>query len=104
MNKKLPKVFQNQINKNINNNEKYYYSANNKKNKNEINEPKNIRKIINSIFLSPNYIYKANVIIKTKNAEYETKIIGRNKEYLITMDNKTIKIDDIIDIKKTVNR
>ena len=29
---------------------------------------------------------------------FETKIIGKNKNYLITLDNKIIPIEDIIDI------
>ena len=106
MDKKLPKVFQNKIDKDVSNNDKYYYSAN-KTNDNNVKEsvnkkvikPKNINKKINEIFASPTYVYKANVEITTKNSTITTKIIGRNKSYLITMDNKTIKIDEIIDIK-----
>lgn len=105
MDKKLPKVFQNKIDKDVSNNDKYYYSAN-KTNDNNIKEsvnkkvikPKNINKKINEIFASPTYVYKANVEITTKNSTITTKIIGRNKSYLITMDNKTIPIDSITDI------
>ncbi len=99
MDKKLPNVFHNKIEKKLNNNSEYYYSSEIKKD--EISTPnKNIRKTITEIFSSPNYIYKANVIIKLKNKEIEKRIIGRNKNYLITMDNETIPIDDIIDIKR----
>ena len=107
MDKKLPKVFQNTIDKDISNNDKYYYSANKDENNNEVkaeNKPKiikpnNINKKINEIFASPTYVYKANVEITTKESTITAKIIGRNKNYLITMDNKTIPINDIIDIK-----
>lgn len=98
MDKQLPKVYHNKINKKLNNNTQYFSSSekpNNIKNKN----PKNIRKKINDIFSSPNYIYKANVTITTKDQTINERIIGRNKNYLITMDNKTILIDDIIDIE-----
>lgn len=98
MEKKIPKVFQNNIDKDISNNDKYYYSANKSEIINKVDKPKNINKKINEIFASPTYIYKANVEIKTKNSTFTTKIIGRNKNYLITMDNKTIPINDIIDI------
>ena len=91
MNKKLPKVFQNKIDKDVSNNDKYYYSAN-KTNDNNIN------KKINEIFSSPSYVYKASVEVTTKDSTITTKIIGRNKSYLITMDNKTIPIDSITDI------
>ena len=100
MEKKLPKVFQNKINKKLHNNNEYYNSS--QKTKQEAKEsttkPNNIRKKINEIFASPNYIYKANVTIKTKDKVSNERIIGRNKNFLITMDNKTIPIDDIIDI------
>ncbi len=106
MNKKLPKVFQNKIDKDVSNNNKFYYSVN-KTNESDVKEnlnkkeikPKNINKKINEIFASPTYVYKANVEITTKDSTITTKVIGRNKSYLITMDNKTIPIDNIIDIK-----
>ena len=100
MKKDLPKVFQNSINKELKNNNKIYYSnikdeeiKNNKK-------EKNINRTINNIFKSINYVYKANVLIKTKDKDIKTKIIGRNKNYIITLDNKTIPIKDIVDIVK----
>ena len=107
MDKKLPKVFQNTIDKDISNNDKYYYSANKDENNNEVKaenkhkvvKPNNINKKINEIFSSPTYVYKANVEITTKESTITAKIIGRNKSYLITMDNKTIPINNIIDIK-----
>lgn len=106
MNKKLPKVFQNKIDKDVSNNNKFYYSVN-KTNESDVKEnlnkkeikPKNINKKINEIFASPTYVYKANVEITTKDSTITKKVIGRNKSYLITMDNKTIPIDNIIDIK-----
>lgn len=101
MAKELPKVFHNKINKDFKNNKNYFYSANQeneptKKNKKEIS----IRSKINNIFSSPNYIYKANVKITLPDKTINTRIIGRNKNYLITMDNETILIDNIIDIEK----
>ena len=92
-----PKVFKNTINKNIKNNESVFYSKN--RSKEEVKDNKNIIQKINEIFASPNYIYKANVKIKTNNNLFTTRIIGRNKNYIITMDNKLIPIKDIIDIK-----
>ena len=92
-----PKVFRNTINKNIKNNEKVFYSKN--KIEEEVIDNRNAIQKINSIFASPNYVYKANVKIKTKDDIITTRIIGRNKDYIITMDNKLIPIKDIIDIK-----
>lgn len=101
MNKKLPEIFQNKIEKTLTNNDNMYYSA--KEQHKEIvdnrSEEKSIREKINEIFSSPNYIYKANVKITIGNQTINTRIIGRNKNYLITMDNKTFLIDDITNIE-----
>ncbi len=101
MAKQLPKLFQNKINKDLKNNNKIYYSAN--KDQNNIDDLKDnkidINQKLNNIFTSSNYIYKANVTIKTKDNSYDTKIIGKNRNFIITIDNKTIPISDIIDIE-----
>ena len=103
--KDLPKVFHNTINKAFNNNDTVFYSniPDSKKlnNYTEKIDSKNILQKINSIFSSPNYIYKANVEITLKDKKVTKRIIGRNKDYIITMDNDLIPITDIIDIKST---
>ena len=88
----LPKVFHN-VNKKFNNNKNVFYS------KNDSADIKTVYQKINDIFSSPNYIYKANVEISLKDKTIVKRIIGRNKDYLITMDNDLIKISDILDIK-----
>ena len=100
MEKKLPKVFANKIDKDISNNERVYYEKNER-----IEEPVkkqdfglSINQKINKIFSSSRYVYKADVDITTKEGKRTVKIIGRNKNELITMDNELIKISDIIDI------
>ena len=90
----LPKVFHNNNNKKFTNNKSVFYSKNN----NEV-DIKSIYQKINDIFSSPNYIYKANVEISLKDKTIIKRIIGRNKDYLITIDNDLIKINDILDIK-----
>lgn len=103
--KELPKVFKNKINKTINNNKKVFYSNNKEEiTKQETIDSKNINQKINSIFSSPNYIYKANVEITLKDKVINKRIIGRNKNYIITMDNELIPIVDIIDIKSNKKR
>lgn len=106
MGKKLPEVFHNSIDKKLTNNEDIFYSVkenkdiikDNKVNKN-LNVNKSIRAKINEIFASSSYVYKASVIIKTKDNTINKRIIGRNSKYLITMDNEKIDIDSIIDIE-----
>ena len=99
------KVFANKIDKNINNNEKVYYSNLQKTDKiKEIKKnnkvDKNINQKINSIFNSRNYVYKADVIIKTEKSNIKKTIIGRNRNFLITQDNELIAIKDIMDINE----
>lgn len=90
------KVFENHIDKKINNNEEVYYS----KDVRESIDTKSVYQKINDIFTSRNYVYKADVIIKTKNDTLNKTVIGRNKSHLITMANELIPISDIIDIYK----
>jgi len=110
MEKKLPKVFANSIDKKLNNNECVYYDkcdrqvieTNENKNKNSLlSDSFNINQKINKIFGSSRYVYKADVDITLKNGTVSKRVIGRNKNELITMDNELIKISDIIDIKFT---
>ena len=112
MDKKLPKVFANKINKNLENNENYFYSAS--RSNNEVNIDKDINKNdkkydfkvqgdnvtqkINSIFSSPKYVYKADVDITLKSGIVKRRIIGKNMTHLITIDNELIPISDVIDI------
>lgn len=107
--KKIPGVFANKINKQINNNEKIYFSANKSTNtiekKDSLDKNNNfmeripVNRQIKEIFDSNNYIYKADVIIKTKDKNFEKRIVGKNGQYLITMDNELIPISDIVEIK-----
>lgn len=91
------KLFINKINKAIKNNENLYYGKNNEDIK--IEKYPNISKKINDIFKSKNYIYKADVIIKTNKGELKKTIIGRNSKNLITNESELIPIDDILDIR-----
>ena len=97
MDKKMPKVFANKIDKEVGNNERVYY-GNEERNHEFKNDGSNVNQKINQIFGSSKYVYKADVIIKLKDKTISKKIIGRNRNQLITMDNELININDIIDI------
>lgn len=96
--KDLPKVFHNKVDKKFDNNRKVYYS---KDNQNIESDTRTVMQKINDIFTAPNYVYKANVEITLKDKKVTKRIIGRNKNYIITMDNDLIPITEIIDIKST---
>lgn len=101
--KDLPKVFHNKIDKKFDNNRSVYYSSNGDSNdvvdNTQVRDSKTILQKINEIFSSPNYVYKANVDITLKDKKVTKRLIGRNKNYIITMDNDLIPIDDIVDIR-----
>lgn len=98
MNKKLPKVFVNQINNEIKNNKAFFYSSNDRS---DGLIGRNIREKINTILDPDNYIYKTNVEIVLRSGKVKKAIIGREGENLITVDDEIIKIADIIDINYT---
>lgn len=104
MNKKLPNIFVNKNTGIVKNNEEFYYGKDNINNETKIidNNMKDIliRKKIDDIFNSSSFIYKARVIITTKDNDKEYTLIGRDKNKLLTIDNETIIISDVLDIKK----
>ena len=100
--RELPKVFANKIDKKIENNEVYWISKNEEKiekKENKFKIEKNINEKINEIFSSPRYVYKADVLITTNDAILKKRIIGKNGNNLITMENELINIESIKDIK-----
>ena len=111
MEKKLPKVFANTIDKSLDNNKNLFYSATSNVPDSSIDNPsdgtiersfqvsgENVNQKINSIFASPRYVYKADVDITTKDGRFSKRVIGKNSTHLITIDNELIPITDIIDI------
>lgn len=104
--KKLPKIYQNTIDKPIHNNKKVCYVRNNSL-KEEI-EPlqkdrmsqKEIDSIIDGIFNEVGYPFNISVMIKTDTKTYDTSLIARTHGYLLTLDHDKIKLEDVIFIKR----
>lgn len=93
---KLPNVFASPINKKLNNYQDLYRSDSTTKSYN----PKDINKKINEIFGSLNHVYKSWVRITMNDGIIEEQIVGKTNINLLTIDNKLIKITDILDIEK----
>ena len=93
---KLPNVFASPINKKLNNYQDMYRSDRKVKSYN----PKDINKKINEIFGSLNHVYKSKVRITMTDGIKEEEIVGKTNINLLTIDNKLIKITDILDIEK----
>ena len=94
---RLPKVYANPIDKNLNNVQETFRDTLDRVEK---VSPKNINRKINEIFASSDHIYKSKVKITFKDHTVEETIVGKTNLHLLTMDGKLIKITDILDIEK----
>ena len=96
-------MYQNKINKPINSIQKMYNSADEQR-EYQRNERRyssiSIDKKIDDIFNACDYVYKADVTIITDNDVLHKRIVARNKNNLITIDNEFIPINVIRDIYK----
>ena len=103
MNKELPKMYHNKINKTVNSIQKVYSSMENHKN-NELRQNKyssiSIDQKIEQIFKEKDFVYKADVEIITDTENIKKRIVARNQNNLITIDNEYIPISIIRDIYK----
>lgn len=105
MKKELPKMYQSKINKPVPSIQKVYSTMNApKEEKTETRISRyssiSIDKKIDRIFSSPDYVYKADVTIVTDTEEIKRRVIARNRNNLITIDNEYIPISIIRDIYK----
>lgn len=102
--KKLPNIYQGNFPKKINNNKKICYLKTPEQPFEEKREdrqtPAEIQQQIREIFSSLSHPYTIPVIIKTKEKVYETYLIAKNKNNIITLDNEIIDISDIESIKR----
>lgn len=102
MEKKLPKIFKKEVSKEHNTNSKIYMNNKDTTVKKKITKDNynslTVEEKIKKLFKSNRYVFNIGVIIKTKNKEYDTKIIGRIKNSLITNEEEVIPIVEIEDI------
>ena len=91
-----PKMYQNKVNKEFHNNRIIYMSNS----KNDSVEESDIRKKIDDILSSNDFIYRAKVNIVMDSGIVSKKIIGVSGNNLLTIDNELIPIDSIKDIYK----
>ena len=103
--KKLPKIYQSELNK-VHNNREVFDSLkeenDNKpsKTKTTINyDTLSVREKIKELINQNSYIFNTKVKIIINNTEKECQIAGVVNNHIITMDNEIIKIEDIKDIK-----
>lgn len=103
--KKLPKIYQSELNK-VHNNREVFDSLkeenDNKPSKTKTNinyDTLSVREKIKELINQNSYIFNTKVKIIINNTEKECQIAGVVNNHIITMDNEIIKIEDIKDIK-----
>lgn len=97
--KKLPNLYTNTFNKKIDNSIDFITIKETEEKEKKLSQQE-INKKIDNIFKSTNYIYKIKVLITLENEIITETIIGKKGNNLITINNKLININNIIDIKK----
>ena len=93
-----PRMYQNRINKEFHNNREIYTTYDKEDNQDYITNINDIRRKIESIINSRNFIYSKLVNIVIGNDIIKRKIIGINNNNLITIDNEYIPLENIKDI------
>jgi len=96
-----PKMYRCEGGKTFNNNRSVYtsYSDNNDRSYN-VYDTSEVRRKINDIFNSSNFIYRSKVNIVIDNQVLTKKIVGLYNDNLVTIDNEQIPISVIKDIYK----
>ena len=89
--KKLPKIYKGEILPK--NNNKNHCILTNKE------EKRDIEKVLDEVFNGIGHSYNTKVYITTDTNQYETYLVARNKDYIITLNNEKIPKEKIIDIK-----
>lgn len=97
MEKNLPKVYANPINKPLNNNRDVYYgNSGDTRSVSDIN----VLGRINEIFASKTHVYKSSVRITTDKDTFDSIIVGKTNDYLLTLSGAKISIPTIKNIEK----
>lgn len=107
MKKELPGIFKKDVDARYSNNKKICYAseAENQTIQSDLKGSKatsgaltTVEEKIRNLFKSSRYIFNINVLIKTSKKDYDTKIAGKVKNSIVTVDGEVIPIVDIDDI------
>lgn len=94
-----PKMYRGEVRKEFNNNRSIYASYSDDR-EIRVYDTSEVRKKINNIFNSSNFIYRTRVNLVIDNQIITKKIIGMYNDNLVTIDNEHIPISRISDIYK----
>lgn len=103
--KKLPKIYHSEIKSKKNNLSMYDSLKNNDLKEEKTNNFKidlsnlSVKEKLQKLMNQNNYIFNTKVVLVFQDKEINTSIAGIYNNHIITMDNKIISIDKLIDIK-----
>lgn len=97
--KKLPKIYQNNIDKKFKNNKEFFYSFAPKE-ENISMSTSDVLLILDGIFNAEIPTYSIPVVIGTNNKVYDTYLVARTSSFILTIDRDKIRIEDIIYIQR----
>lgn len=100
MKKELPNIYKSQLSKDNNRNLDVYHVKEMSENRKENSRYSQltVEQKIKKLFQSSRYIFNIEVKIITNKKEYNTKIAGKVKNSIVTVDGDTIPIIEIEDI------
>ncbi len=96
--KKLPKIYHEGLNKAIPNNREVYYLKNQESKETEERKSESVDEVLKKVFNGIGYSFNIPLKIITNNKTYETSLIGKTGNYLITFDNDTIPLSEVKEI------
>ncbi len=108
MKKELPSIFKNSPNKRIENNKNVFYSkyesnlqtnTYNRVENNTYDDNTSFRGAVNNMLKNKEYVFNVPVEVKTRNEVFNTRLVGKVGERLLTSDGRTINLDDVVEIK-----
>lgn len=103
--KKLPKIYRNTIDYEIKNNKDMVYVKSSDVEEKDSNTRKgdttlSVEEKLSKIFNTSRHTFNIPVEIVTSSKTYSSKIAGKMKDCIITLDNDVIPINSIIDIRE----
>lgn len=100
MKKDLPSIYKNNVTKKNTHNRNVFYVKNDDENNRQVEvlEEIDVEEKLRKLFKSSRYVFNIGVIIKTNRGDYDTKIAGKIKNSIVTIDGVTIPIIEIKDI------
>jgi len=108
MNKKLPEIFKSQSDRLVNNNKCVFYSRYESvgnvseeftEETNVVEKSENFSSTVDNFFKNNQFIFNVPVEIVTKDKSFDTKIISKVGDHLLTIGGEVISLVDLVSVK-----